>query len=154
MEAGVARWFSARPAGSRRARNGPRESRSRGKDPTAARRERPTPVTERMPLAELSRPLLDHLRVALSAPGLCYAEPPTPITGGYDTQIFGFRLAGAAAPLSIPLILRVLAPHHPPARALCERAIQNAVADLGYPAPRVLIASVDAAILGGPFLVM
>jgi aminoglycoside phosphotransferase (APT) family kinase protein len=44
--------------------------------------------------------------------------------------------------------------HHDPGRVLRERATQNAVADLGYPAPRVLLASMDAAPVGGPFLVM
>lgn len=98
--------------------------------------------------------LLEHLRAALPAPGLTYAEPPAPISGGYDTKIFGFRLSGAPAPFSVPLILRVLANHYPPARALSERATQNAVAGLGYPAPRVLLASADPTILGDAFLVM
>jgi aminoglycoside phosphotransferase (APT) family kinase protein len=52
------------------------------------------------------------------------------------------------------LILRVLGLHHDPARVLRERATQNAVADLGYPAPRVLFATMDAAPVGGPFLIM
>jgi aminoglycoside phosphotransferase (APT) family kinase protein len=98
--------------------------------------------------------LLEHLRVALPEPGLQYAEPPAPISGGYDTKIFGFRLSGAPAPFASPLILRVLGTQYPAARALSERATQNAVAGLGYPAPRVLLASADPAILGGAFLVM
>ena len=48
----------------------------------------------------------------------------------------------------------MLGPQHPPLRALTERATQNAVAALGYPAPRVLLANSDPAILGGGFLVM
>jgi aminoglycoside phosphotransferase (APT) family kinase protein len=52
------------------------------------------------------------------------------------------------------LILRLLPPHHDPRRALRERAIQNAVASQGFPAPRVLSASADAGVLGGAFLVM
>ena len=98
--------------------------------------------------------LLEYLRAEFHEPGLGYAEPLTPITGGYDTRIFGFRLTGAPEPFSIPLILRVLGGQHPPARALSERAIQNAVAGLGYPAPRVLLASPDPTLLGGAFLVM
>jgi len=85
---------------------------------------------------------------------LSYAEPLTPIRGGYDTRIFAFRLTGAPKPFSIPLILRVLDSQKPPERALSERATQNAVAGLGYPAPRVLLASPDPTILGGAFLVM
>src|SRR5881296_1582875 len=105
-------------------------------------------------MTEPARRLLEHLRAELREPGLGYAELLTPITGGYDTRIFAFRLSGAPEPFSIPLILRVLGSQHPPARALSERATQNAVAGLGYPAPRVLLASPDPTILGGAFLVM
>ncbi|MFI5326563.1 MAG: phosphotransferase, partial [Candidatus Rokuibacteriota bacterium] len=61
--------------------------------------------------------------------------------------------AGPAA-WSGPLILRVLTPAHDPVRALRERATQNALAGLGYPVPRVLIASADRGPLGAGFLVM
>lgn len=105
-------------------------------------------------LGHLARRLLDHLRDALSEPALEFAEGLVPVSGGYDTKIFAFRLAGAPAPFSGPLILRLLGPKHDPTRALRERAVQNAVATLGYPAPRVLAASADAAILDGAFLVM
>jgi hypothetical protein len=105
-------------------------------------------------MAAPARLLLEHLRAELHTPGLDYAEPLTPITGGYDTRIFTFRLTGASEPFSIPLILRVLSNQYAPERALSERATQNAVAGLGYPAPRVLLASSDPTILGGAFLVM
>jgi aminoglycoside phosphotransferase (APT) family kinase protein len=48
----------------------------------------------------------------------------------------------------------VLPSHHDPARVLRERATQNAVADLGYPAPRVALAVMDPGPVGGPFLIM
>jgi len=48
----------------------------------------------------------------------------------------------------------VLSPGHDPVRALRERATQNAVAALGYPVPRVLLASADRGPLGAGFLVM
>ena len=53
-----------------------------------------------------------------------------------------------------PLILRVMSPAHDPRRALKERATQNALAGLGYPAPRVLAACADRGPLGAGFLVM
>jgi prepilin-type processing-associated H-X9-DG protein len=102
----------------------------------------------------LPRALLDHLRAELRDPGLGYAEPPAEITGGYDTRIFGFRLSGAPGPFSSPLVLRVLGSGPLAARILFERTTQNTVADLGYPAPRVLLACPDRMPLGGPFLVM
>jgi aminoglycoside phosphotransferase (APT) family kinase protein len=98
--------------------------------------------------------LLDHLRAELGAPALEFAEAPFPLGGGFDTAIRAFRLAGASGGWARPLILRVLGPEHDPARALREEAVQNAVAGLGFPAPRVLAASADPSLLGGPFLVM
>ncbi|MGH7346472.1 MAG: phosphotransferase family protein, partial [Candidatus Rokuibacteriota bacterium] len=103
---------------------------------------------------ELDPRLRDHLRNALREPGLEFAEPPTRLTGGFDTRIFAFRLAGAPPAFAGPLILRLLDAHHDPARALHERATQNALVDLGYPAPRVLLASADPTPLGGAFLIM
>jgi len=97
---------------------------------------------------------LDHLRVSLAAPSVRYAEPPSVMRGGFDTAIFAFRLDGAPPPWAGPLVLRVLGGQHDPRRALREGAAQNAVADLGYPAPRVLATSADTAPLGGAFLVM
>ena len=98
--------------------------------------------------------LLDHLRRAFGAPALALSAPPTPLTGGYDTQIYALRLDAAPPELAGPLVLRVLRPHHDPARVLREQATQNALADLGYPAPRVRLASADPALLGAPFLLM
>src|SRR2546430_1291439 len=95
-------------------------------------------------MTEPAQPLLEHLRAELREPGLGYAEPLTPMTGGYDTRIFAFRLSGAPEPFSIPLILRVLGSQHPPARVLSERTAQNTVAGLGYPAP-------GDGVLGGAF---
>lgn len=106
------------------------------------------------PRADLAPTFLAHLRRHLAAPTLGYAEPPAPIGGGYDTGIWALRLQDAPGPWSGPLILRVLNPAHDPQRALRERAIQNAVADQGYPTPRVLWAGADRALLGAGFLVM
>jgi len=48
----------------------------------------------------------------------------------------------------------MLRAHHDPAMVLREQATQNTLADLGYPAPRVLLATRDPAPLGAAFLVM
>jgi hypothetical protein len=98
--------------------------------------------------------LLGHLRGALGPPELEFAEPPSPVIGGFDTRIFAYRVRGAEAAWSGPLILRALARKADPLRVLRERAIQNAVAALGYPAPRVVDACTDPAVLGGAFLAM
>lgn len=104
--------------------------------------------------ADLAAALLEYLRGELGEPALRFAEAPTPVSGGFDTRIFAFRLAGAPPACSGPLILRLLAPHHDPVRAVRERVIQNALADLDYPAPRARWVSADASLLGGAFIVM
>jgi aminoglycoside phosphotransferase (APT) family kinase protein len=104
--------------------------------------------------ASIARGLLDSLRAEFGRPSIEFAEGPTEIGGGFDTRIFGFRLSNVPAPLAGPLILRLLAAHHPPGRALRERAIQNEVAAQGYPAPRVFLTSTETASLGGAWLVM
>ena len=104
--------------------------------------------------ADLGRALLGRLRTHLEDPGLEFSEPPASVSGGFDTRIFAFRLKRAAPPWDGPLILRLLGPRDSPARALREATTQNAVADLGFPAPRSLLATADPAPLGGAFLIM
>jgi aminoglycoside phosphotransferase (APT) family kinase protein len=105
-------------------------------------------------VADLDTRLREHLRQELRRPALDFAERPVAVTGGFDTQIYAFRLTAAPPEYSGPLILRLLHAHHDPARALRERATQNALAEFGYPAPRVLLASADLTVLGGAFLIM
>jgi len=104
--------------------------------------------------ADLAAGLLEYLRAALGEPTLEFAEAPAPVSGGFDTRIFALRLDGAPPDCSGPLVLRLLGPHHDPVRARRERAIQNAVAGLAFPAPRVRWACADASLIGGAFLVM
>ena len=94
------------------------------------------------------------MRETLREPALDFAERPSRISGGFDTRIFAFRLSGAPPAFAGSLILRLLDRHHDPARAMRERATQNALVELGYPAPGVLFAGIDAAPLGGAFLIM
>jgi aminoglycoside phosphotransferase (APT) family kinase protein len=103
---------------------------------------------------EIGRRLVAHLRATLGAPGLDLAEPPAPLTGGFDTEIFALRLREAPPAWPGALVLRLLRPHHDPAIVLREQATQNTVADQGYPAPRVRLASTDATHLGAPFVLM
>lgn len=103
---------------------------------------------------DLATRLLAYLRTAIGGPRLEFVEHPERVTGGFDTRIFGFRLESAPPSFSGPLILRLLGTHHDPVRVLREQATQNALVDLGYPAPRALLATTDAEPLGGPFIVM
>jgi aminoglycoside phosphotransferase (APT) family kinase protein len=98
--------------------------------------------------------LLAHLRATLDEPGLAYAEPPVPVLGGFDTLIYGFRLQSAAEGWSGPLILRVFHPQADPVRARWESAVQAALVQLGYPAPRVLLVGTTTEVVGGAFIIM
>lgn len=111
-------------------------------------------MTQEPTKAEVASGLLAHLRGVLRQPSLGYAEPPTRVTGGFDTMIYGFRLRGAAEKWSNPLILRAFRQHDDPVRARWEGVVQTAVAQLGYPAPRILLTSTDTEAIGGAFIIM
>lgn len=99
-------------------------------------------------------PLLDYLRATTACPSLAYAETPTRMSGGYDATILRFSLKGAPDTFSGPLVLRLFQPNVDVQRARREGAVQNALAELHYPAPRVFIAEARIEPLGGPFLIM
>ena len=104
--------------------------------------------------ASTAAALLDYLREKTRRPALDYADAPQRMVGGFDAAIFGFRLQTAPSDLSGPLVLRLFHPSGEPERARREAAVQNALAEMGYPAPRVFIAESAPAPLGGAFLVM
>lgn len=104
--------------------------------------------------AELARRLLHHLARAFDCPDAAYLAGPSRIQGGFDTTIFGFTLDRVPPALQGPLILRLSGADADPARVKLETVVQNALADMDYPAPRVMLNESDPAILGGPFMVM
>ena len=103
---------------------------------------------------DIVRALLHYLRSVSARPALAYAEPPTLMTGGYDATILRFSVQGAPEPFSGPLVLRLFHATVDTQRAPREAAVQNALAEMGYLAPRVLVAESRAEPLGAPFLIM
>lgn len=104
--------------------------------------------------ARVAAGLLHYLSKALARPDLAYAASPSRITGGFDTAIFGFSLDHAPEHLSQPLILRLGQASADPRRFMLEAVVQNALAASAFPAPRVHLTETNAAILGGPFVIM
>jgi aminoglycoside phosphotransferase (APT) family kinase protein len=102
----------------------------------------------------LEADFLAYLTQALGRSSLGFAQPPTPILGGFDTRIFAFRLSAAPAELSGALVLRLLSSRHDPVRVLREKAFHDAALQAGYPVPKILLAETDTAPLGRAFLVM
>jgi aminoglycoside phosphotransferase (APT) family kinase protein len=103
--------------------------------------------------ATFSDRLLGHLRRQLSA-GVGFAETPAPLSGGFDTTILAFRLSGAPADWSMPLIIRVITRGASGPRVLREAAVHAALVKEGFPVPRVLLHYAEPAPLGAPFLIM
>jgi len=102
----------------------------------------------------IAEQLLRYVQNAAQDPALAYAEPPRRISGGFETAIFCFRLAGAPPPFAGPLVLRLFHASRASEPALREAAVQNALAALGYPAPSVFAVEAAPSPLGGAFLIM
>ncbi|MEP7046403.1 MAG: phosphotransferase [Ilumatobacteraceae bacterium] len=79
-----------------------------------------------------------------------FARAPTPLTGGFWAAIYGFELQDPPAGLRGDLVLRVMPGPRAP---VAETIVQRAVADQGYPSPRVLLDGFDDAV-GGRYMVM
>jgi aminoglycoside phosphotransferase (APT) family kinase protein len=101
----------------------------------------------------LSDRLLPVLRAKLGD-GVGFAEPPTPLSGGFDTAIHTLRLSGVVGDWAGPLVLRIMTRGTSGVRVLREAAAHAALEKAGFSAPRVLLAEPDPAPLGAPFLIM
>ena len=104
--------------------------------------------------AEIAKRLLHHLRRAFGCPDAVYRAGPDRIQGGLDAAIFGFTLDHAPPRLAGPLILRLARANTDSGRVKLETVVQNTLAEMGFPAPRVMVTETDPSVLGGPFMVM
>lgn len=92
------------------------------------------------------------LRRVTSEPDLAYADKPEPLTGGFWAELVKFRLEGAPASWTGPLVARVMPD---PVTAAKETAFQGEVAAQGYATPAVHAAGGPAEGVGGrAFMVM
>jgi aminoglycoside phosphotransferase (APT) family kinase protein len=104
--------------------------------------------------AEVAKRLLFHLARAFGCPDAVYLAGPVRIQGGFDAAIFGFTLDHVSPPLEGPLILRLSHGNADPGRVKLETVVQNTLAEMGFPAPCVMVTESDPGLLGGPFMVM
>ncbi|MGB6896363.1 MAG: phosphotransferase family protein [Dehalococcoidia bacterium] len=109
--------------------------------------------------AQVADALRAHLADALASPDLSYAEPPAPITTGWETYIYAFRLASPSLSderFAGPLILRIYPGPLPGAArvAQLEYRAQAFVRERGFPAPTPLLLETEGAVFGQPFMLM
>ena len=104
--------------------------------------------------AEVAQRLLYHLARVFGCPDAVYIAEPARVQGGFDAAIFGFTLDRVPPPLVGPWILRLSRANADPTRVKLETVVQNTLAEMGFPAPRVMVTESDPGILGGPFMVM
>ena len=100
---------------------------------------------------QLTDSLLQVLRTTFDCPALAYAEPPTPLTGGFWAEIFAVRFLDAPPELSGDLVARFM-PEDLWGRR--ETVVQREVAAQGFPAPRIRAAGGADAGVGRAFMVM
>jgi aminoglycoside phosphotransferase (APT) family kinase protein len=98
--------------------------------------------------------LLAFLREHLGDRRVEFGQAPRQLRGGAFTEVLTFTLTGAPDLWMSPLVLRLYPATDDRDQPRLEMAIQNAVADAGFPAPRVLLAHCEPDILGHMFVVM
>lgn len=104
--------------------------------------------------ADVGPGLLAYLRRALAQDRLEFTEAPAPITGGYNTRIYGFRVAPTPPKFDRSLVLRLYPQPRYAMHAVSEFVRQRFVYERGYPVPEPLLVEQDSGVFGGPFLVM
>lgn len=103
---------------------------------------------------EISEKLMKYLQDQIDNSTLSFKSNPEQILGGYETTIYGFELKNAPEHLSHPLILRVYPTGSHPNQAIRESIVQNALNEMGYPAPKVHFVHTEKNVLAGIFIIM
>lgn len=98
--------------------------------------------------------LLVFLRSHLGIEGLDYLVPPRRFPQGMFSDVLSFRLNRGPAEWSVPLVLRMLPLDAAPEQPALETAVQNGLARIQWPAPRVLLGHDRIDPLGRMFTVM
>ncbi|KAA0232213.1 MAG: hypothetical protein EDR02_18370 [Actinobacteria bacterium] len=95
--------------------------------------------------------LLETLRQETGCSDLSYLQPPVQLSGGFYAEMLRFRLAGAPPELDRELVARMMPD---PAAGAWETTIQRAVAEQGFPTPRVRLSVPETSPLGRYLIVM
>lgn len=94
------------------------------------------------------------LREHLDDDEVRFSVAPKRLSGGAFSEVYGFRLATSGGHPGQPLVLRTYGRGTNPVQPRLEQAVQNGLADAGFPAARVLVAQCDPHGPGAMFVVM
>ena len=97
--------------------------------------------------------LLVCLRSYLGDEGVEYLDNPRRLMAGMTAEVWTFALRDVPKPWSGPLVIRLLPKWTRPELPRLEAAVQDALADCGFPAPKVLLVDDRGAALGKMFVV-
>jgi aminoglycoside phosphotransferase (APT) family kinase protein len=111
--------------------------------------------------AEVREQLRDELRPLCRRP-CTFTNEPSPIEGGFSSELFAFELAAAPAGLGGPLVLRLHAGYDSAAEdratedraAVREQQVHLGVAELGFATPGVALVGDSTSAFGRPFTIM
>jgi aminoglycoside phosphotransferase (APT) family kinase protein len=109
---------------------------------------------ERPDAASIANALQSVLRDELGLSDVTFRKSPELLAEGVSARAFALELADASFP---PLVLRIFLSNDerlPADQTRIESAVQTALADLGYPVPRVFATGDEGSPLGGPFILM
>jgi len=105
-------------------------------------------------IERISEKLITYLRAELNDSQVTYAISPKKLQGGFETQIYQFRLETTQEEFAKPLILRLYPEFYGTGNAIWESGIQNVLAAQGYPVAQTHLICTDMSILGGAFFIM
>ena len=103
--------------------------------------------------ARLAERLLEVLRARAASPSLGYVEPLRFLAAGNEASVYGFRVRGSLD-FEAPLVLRLLKPRVDAWKMRHDEGIHAGLAELGFPAPRILYSEEKPQELGERFQVM
>lgn len=98
----------------------------------------------------IAQHLIELLNARTGSRSLAYASPPRRLAGGFSADTYAFEILDPPPMLSGPLVLRLMRNDDDARR---ETIVHRAVADSGFPAPRIHLAGSAGDAFGRPFLI-
>ncbi len=102
----------------------------------------------------VAQKLLPFLQDELNDTGVELPEPPVSLQGGFETELYRFKIAGAPSAIPQDLVLRIYPGQRNNRRAEWECALHNSLFEQGLPVPKVFVTGAAGTIWDEPFIIM